>query len=77
VQWAWRPGSCKAGSKVRFGWALKNRPKLGSAENRIERVGEERMKGAVSGWLIGRIEEFRERMGSCVEEGRWVTGNVD
>jgi hypothetical protein len=77
VQWAWRPGSCKAGSKVRFGWALKNRPKLGSAENRIERIGEERMKGAVSGWLVGRIEKLREEMGSCGEEGRWVTGNVD
>jgi hypothetical protein len=77
VQWAWRPGSCKAGSKVRFGWALKNRPAIGSAENRIEKVEEEGMKGAVSGWLVGRIEAFMEKMGECGEKGRWVEGNVD
>jgi hypothetical protein len=77
VQWAWRPGSCRAGTKVRFGWALKNRPALGSAENRIEKVEEERMKGAVSGWLVGRIEAFMEGMGECKEEGRWVEGNGD
>jgi hypothetical protein len=77
VQWAWRPGSCKAGSKVRFGWALKNRPALGSAENRIEKVEEEGMEGAISGWLVGRIEAFREKMGECGEKGRWVEGNVD
>lgn len=76
VQWAWHPGSCKAGSKVRFGWALKNRPALGSAENRIEKVEEEGMKGAVSGWLFGRIDAFREEMGECPDgEGRWVNGN--
>lgn len=62
---------------MRFGWALKYRPALGSAENRIEKVDEEGMKGAVSGWLVGRIEAFREGMGECGEEGRWVTGNVD
>lgn len=78
VQWVWRPGSCKAGSKVRFGWALKNRPALGSAENRIEKVDdEEGLKGAVSGWLVGRIDAFREGMGECGEDGRWVLGNVD
>jgi hypothetical protein len=76
VQWAWRPGSCRAGTKVRFGWALKNRPALGSAENRIEKIEEEGVEGAVSGWLIGRIEAFMEGMGECKEEGRWVEGNV-
>jgi hypothetical protein len=62
---------------VRFGWALKNRPALGSAENRIEKVDGEETRGAVSGWMVGRIEAFREGMGECGEEGRWVTVNMD
>lgn len=74
MQWAWRPGSCRAGSKVRFGWALKNRPELGSAGNRIEEF--EGWEEAISGWLVGRIEEFKQVMGECsTEEGRWVTKN--
>jgi len=78
LQWVWRPGVCKAGRKVRFGWALKNRPALGSADNRIARVeGEEGMEGAVSGWLVGRIGGFREGMGECGAEGRWIIGNVE
>ena len=62
---------------MRFGWALKNRPALGSADNRIGKFGEEGMEGAVSGWLVERIEALMEKMGECGEEGRWVTGNVD
>lgn len=47
-------------------------------ENRIEKVdNEEVLKGAVSRWLVGRIEAFREEMGECGENGRWITGNVE
>ena len=74
LQWAWRPGSCKAGRKVRFGWALKSRPALGSAENRVEKVDEDGMKGAVSGWMVGRIASFREEMGGVERRGGGLLG---
>ncbi|KAK4539534.1 hypothetical protein LTR36_010879, partial [Oleoguttula mirabilis] len=42
LQWAWRPGLCRGGKAVRLGWALDNRPALGSAEDKIAIVeGEE------------------------------------
>lgn len=78
LQWAWRLGSCKVGSVVRLGWALKNRPKLGSAEDRIEKVDGPKLKGAVSGWVLGRIEKHVEEMsGGCGEGEVWVTRNYD
>lgn len=77
VQWAWRPGSCKAGSKVRFGWALRNRPALGSAEDRIEKVDGKALEGAVSGWMMDRIQKYRDDMSQCDDGSIWITKNND
>jgi hypothetical protein len=77
VQWAWRPDSCKVGNVVRLGWALSNRPALGSADDRIEKVSGEALKGAVSGWVTERVEALKEGMGECDMEKMWVTKNDD
>lgn len=77
VQWAWRPDSCKVGSVVHLGWALSNRPALGSAEDRIEKVSGEALKGAVSGWVMERVEGLKEGRGACGQESLWVTKNED
>ena len=63
LQWAWSPGLCRGGRLVRLGWALHNRPALGSADDRIAYAAEN--DGAVSGWLLDRIEAFRAARGSC------------
>jgi len=63
LQWAWSPGLCRGGRLVRLGWALDNRPALGSADGRIAHAAEN--DGAVSGWLLDRIEAFRAAQGSC------------
>ncbi|KAM0721385.1 hypothetical protein Q7P37_002309 [Cladosporium fusiforme] len=75
LQWSWRPGSCKAGKRVRLGWALENRPHLGSAEDRIEKTEGKSLEGAVSGWMMDRIEKFRTGMKSCDEADMWPTEN--
>ena len=75
LQWAWRPGSCKAGKIVRLGWALNNRPALGSGDNRIEKAEGKALDGAASGWMLDRIDSFRERMSSCDESQFWLTRN--
>lgn len=75
LQWSWRPGSCKAGKRVRFGWALANRPKLGSAEDRIEKTAGKSHEGAVSGWMMDRIEKFRTEIKTCDEAKMWPIKN--
>lgn len=75
MQWAWSPGSCKGGKKVRLGWALKNRPELGSAEDRIERTARRRLEGPVSGWMLERDERYREEVGRCEGREVWVVEN--
>jgi hypothetical protein len=77
VQWVWRSDSCKVGNVVRLGWALSNRPALGSADDRIEKVSGEALKGAVSGWVMERVEALKEGMGECDMEKIWVTKNDD
>lgn len=77
VQWAWRPDSCKVSSVVHLGWALSNRPALGSAEDRIEKVSGDALKGAVSGWILERVEALKEGMGECDLEKAWITKNED
>jgi hypothetical protein len=77
VQWVWRSDSCKVGNVVRLGWALSNRPALGSADDRIEKVSGEALKGAVSGWVTERVEALKEGMGECDMEKIWVTKNDD
>jgi len=77
VQWAWRPDSCKIGSVVHLGWALRNRPTLGSAEDRIEKVSGEALEGAVSGWVMERVEGLREGMRHCGVNEMWATRNED
>jgi hypothetical protein len=77
VQWAWRPDSCKIGSVVHLGWALGNRPALGSAEDRIEKVSGEALEGAVSGWIMVRVEGLKDAMGGCDLDKMWVTKNDD
>ena len=65
------------GSVVHLGWALSNRPGLGSAEDRIEKVSGEALKGAVSGWMMERVEALKESMGACDPDKMWVTKNED
>jgi hypothetical protein len=77
VQWAWRPDSCKMGSVVHLGWALSNRPALGSAEDRIEKVSGDALQGAVSGWIMERVEAHKEGMGECDLDKMRVTKNED
>jgi hypothetical protein len=77
VQWAWRPDSCKVGNVVHLGWALNNRPALGSAEDRIEKVSGDALKGAVSGWVMERVEALKEGRGECDLDKMWVTKNED
>ena len=73
LQWAWSPGLCRGGKAIRLGWALSNRPALGSAEDRIAQAGSLGTKGAVSGWLLDRIAEFKEQQGSCKARNLWDT----
>ncbi|KAK5129252.1 hypothetical protein LTR08_003717 [Meristemomyces frigidus] len=65
LQWAWRPRLCRHGKTVRLGWALNKRPALGSAEDRVAHTEDGENEGAVSGWLLVRIEAFRREQGSC------------
>lgn len=76
LQWSWRPGSCKAGKRVRFGWALENRPQLGSAEDRIEDTEGKSLEDAVSGWMMERIEKSRTETEACNEAKLWPTENI-
>lgn len=69
VQWAWRPGSCRGDKVIRLGWALDNRPELGSADDRVVKAGGEGDEDAVSGWLEDRIEEYKKRFVTCGERG--------
>lgn len=71
LQWAWRSGICRAGKMIQLGWALDNRPALGSAEDRIALVEGVASEGATSGWLLDRINEFRTRMGPCMRNKHW------
>jgi len=73
LQWAWCPGMCRAGRAVKLGWALSNRPALGSAEDRIAKTGNGGNAGVVSGWLLDRIETFRTAMEPCAENRGWAT----
>ncbi|TKA25907.1 hypothetical protein B0A50_05662 [Salinomyces thailandicus] len=65
LQWSWSPGLCKAGKAVQLGWALKNRPALGSADDRIKHLAQEDSAKAVSGWFLDRIEDFRNAHAFC------------
>ncbi|KAK5112840.1 hypothetical protein LTR85_011067 [Meristemomyces frigidus] len=76
LQWAWRPGLCRGGKAVQLGWALDNRPALGSAEDKIALVEGPASEGAVSGWLLERIEKWRVERGRCERRRRW-TGATD
>ena len=64
-------------SVVHLGWALSNRPALGSAEDRIEKVSGDALKGAVSGWILERVEALKEGMGECDLEKAWITKDED
>lgn len=70
LQWSYRPGMCRGGEAVKLGWALDKRPALGSAEDKIQAVEGANGPDAVSGWLIGRIEQFRLEQGPC-DRRRW------
>nr|OQO32613.1 hypothetical protein B0A51_00177 [Rachicladosporium sp. CCFEE 5018] len=74
VQWAWRPGSRRGNKIVRLGRKFEGRPGMGSADDRIDRVGSEGLQGAVAGWVRERIEELRTRMGRCKGWDVWETG---
>lgn len=73
LQWAWSPGRCRAGKAVRLGWAIDNRPELGSAEDRVVDAASDGDEGVVSGWLLDRIETVQARQGSCDAQQRWTT----
>ncbi|KAI7369584.1 glycosyltransferase family 31 protein [Hortaea werneckii] len=75
LQWFWSPGFCKAGKVVRLGWAMKKRPGLGSADDRIAHFGEEESKKAVSGWFLDRIEAWQTAQGVCDRSPWRVSGN--
>lgn len=62
---------------MHLGWALGNRPALGSAEDRIEKVSGEALEGAVSGWIMVRVEGLKDAMGGCDLDKMWVTKNDD
>lgn len=62
---------------MHLGWALSNRPALGSAEDRIEKVSGEALKGAVSGWIMERVEALKKGMGECDADRLWVARNDD
>ena len=76
VQWAWRPGSCRADKMIRLGWALDNRPELGSADDRVVKAGGEGDVDAVSGWLEDRIEAYRKKFEPCGDRSYWITKNA-
>ena len=48
---------------------------MGSAEDRIEKVEGRRLQGAVAGWMVERIERFKEDLEPCDESGSWITRN--
>ena len=77
LQWAWRPDSCKVGTVIHLGWALSIRPSMGSAEDRREKFSGDALKGAVSGWVMERVEALKEGMGACSQDSMWVTKNED
>lgn len=65
LQWSWSPGWCKAGRVVRLGWALENRPALGSADDRIAHLEADDEEKAVSGWLLERVQRYVDKQGEC------------
>ena len=75
LQWAWRPGSCRGGRKVRLGWALGNRPALGSADDRVVNTDGAGNADAVSGWVEAKIEAFKARYEPCDRLHQWITKN--
>ena len=74
LQWFWTPGICRGGRWVRLGWAIDDRPSLGSAEERVRSSGGDDGE-AVSGWLAEKIFSFRARNEPC-DRNSWMTRGV-
>lgn len=77
LQWAWRPGTCRGDKLVRLGWALNNRPELGSADDMKVNAGGEGDENAISGWLKDRIEDYKKQFDPCGQRSYWITRNKD
>lgn len=76
LQWAWRPGSCRGDKVVRLGWALDNRPELGSAADRVVKANGQGDADAVSGWMEDRIEAYKQQFDPCGSRSYWITRNA-
>jgi hypothetical protein len=78
LQWFWAPGFCKGGKVPRLGWAIQNRPSLGSAEDRIEKLDASEVEGALSGWMMEWVEAYATALDEkCQETRLWITENDD
>jgi len=75
LQWAWTTNVCRGSTVVKLGWALHNRPALGSAEDRVAKADAEAGQGSVSGRLVDRIDAFTSGIGACEQKMHWVTEN--
>lgn len=75
LQWAWRPGSCRGDKVIRLGWALNNRPELGSADDRVVNAGGEGDDKAVSGWVEDKIQDYKRQFEPCGDRSYWITRN--
>ncbi|KAH9842146.1 Glycosyltransferase family 31 protein [Teratosphaeria destructans] len=72
LQWFWAPGICRGGKKPRLGWALDNRPALGSAGHRVAKLDSQE---SVSGWLVDRLEAYKAQHEPCSTDEVWITRN--
>lgn len=73
LQWTWAPGLCRGSRAVRLGWAVKNRPVMGSADDYVAKLDVDGDATVVSGWMLEKIKRFREALEPCDEAATWLT----